>query len=208
MSQRDRGRGAARAPNSLPPATVSCSNSPSSRDQLAMSLPKLTSLSTQTLSLLLERQRLHTLPPFGGQATNNTLHLPQITRNLKQLRTGILALEAKEGRSEAVVLMRSQYERMRNMLGEDADKAGIESFDEGKGKDPESDEQAKDDTSPSGSENASGSSTPYEVPQRGAKLERSSSMEAIYTPYTDDPEAGMHPSILLQEQRRMMDGKN
>ncbi|KAI0051543.1 hypothetical protein FA95DRAFT_1485286 [Auriscalpium vulgare] len=166
-----------------------------------MSLPKLTALSTQTLSLLLERQRLSTLAPVGGQATSNTLHLPQITRNLKQLRSGILDLEVKDGRSEAVVLMRNQYERMRGMLGFDADKHGLESFDEGKGDDA--------DGSPSGaaatleSEDASGSSTPEQRSWR--KPERSSSVEAVYTPYTDDPEAGMHPSILLQEQRRQMD---
>jgi hypothetical protein len=86
-----------------------------------MSLPKLTSLSTQTLSLLLERQRLLTLPSFSSstdaQSTKSSPHLPQITRNLIRLRTGILELEAKDGRSEAIGLLRSQYGRMRDMLG-------------------------------------------------------------------------------------------
>jgi len=88
-----------------------------------MSLPKLTSLSTQTLSLLLEHQRLQTLPSFSSsstdaQSTNSSSRLPQITRNLSRLRTGILEMEAKEGRSEAVGLLRIQYGRMRDMLGE------------------------------------------------------------------------------------------
>ena len=46
-------------------------------------LAKLTSQSTQTLSLLLERQRLQTL-----STDSTSLHLPQITRNLQQLRAG------------------------------------------------------------------------------------------------------------------------
>ena len=83
-------------------------------------LSKLTSISTQTLTLLLERQRLESL------STNSTsLHLPQITRNLQQLRTGIVDLEEKEGNIEAVRLLKSQYERMRGMLGAEADVAGV-----------------------------------------------------------------------------------
>lgn len=87
-----------------------------------MSLPKLTSLSTQSLSLLLERQRLQSFtssspsgasPRYAGSA-----QAPQITKNLTQLRAGIIELEANEGRTEAVALLRSQFERMRNMLGD------------------------------------------------------------------------------------------
>lgn len=85
-------------------------------------LAKLTSLSTQTLSLLLERQRLQTLSAGGD---GSALHLPQITRNLTQLRAGVLELEAKEGSTEAVRLLKSQFERMRGMLGPDADAAGV-----------------------------------------------------------------------------------
>lgn len=88
-----------------------------------MSLAKLTSLSTQTLSLLLERQRVQTLPHFTANGGNNSLHLPQILRNLEQLRDGILALENKDGRTEAVQLLRNQYERMRSMLGPDGENA-------------------------------------------------------------------------------------
>lgn len=81
-----------------------------------MSLPKLTSLSTQTLSLLLERQRLQTLSPSPRSA--GLTQAPQITKNLTQLRAGIIELEENEGRTEAVTLLRSQFERMRSMLGD------------------------------------------------------------------------------------------
>lgn len=81
-----------------------------------MSLAKLTSVSTQTLSLLLERQRLQTLPTANNAAATHGLHLPQITKNLGTLRSGILEMEAREGRIESVRLLRGQYERMRTML--------------------------------------------------------------------------------------------
>jgi len=86
-----------------------------------MSLAKLTAVSTKTLSLLLERQRLQTLPSStSGLSNGSSLHYPQIKRNLKQLREGILALETKEGStSEAAKLLRSQYDRMRGMLWEE-----------------------------------------------------------------------------------------
>jgi syntaxin 8 len=80
-----------------------------------MSLAKLTSVSTQTLSLLLERQRLHALPA----AVSPGAHLQQIVKNLAQLRVGVLELEANEGRTEATKLLRSQFERMRSMLGDE-----------------------------------------------------------------------------------------
>lgn len=80
-----------------------------------MSLARLTSLSTQTLTLLLERQRLQTLP-----ASTSDPHLGQIRKGLSQLREGVLELEDKEGVSEASKLFRTQYERMRAMLAADA----------------------------------------------------------------------------------------
>jgi syntaxin 8 len=84
-----------------------------------MSLAKLTAISTNTLSLFLERQRLQTLPTDGSH-NGSTLHYPQIKRNLTQLREGILNLESKEGStSEASKLLRSQYDRMRSMLLEE-----------------------------------------------------------------------------------------
>jgi len=82
------------------------------------SLARLTSISTQTLSLLLERQRAPPSFSSDGSDSNgsNNLHLPQIQKNMTQLRRGILEMEEKEGRTEAVKLIRNQYERMRNML--------------------------------------------------------------------------------------------
>ncbi|KAJ6567703.1 syntaxin-like protein [Mycena vulgaris] len=141
-----------------------------------MSLAKLTSISTQTLSLLLERQRMQTLPSYSVQPSDAppsqpSLHLPQITQNLNSLRAGILALEAREGRSAAVGLLRNQHERMRGMLGAREDD-GVESLD-----------PPPTPTKP----------TPSSSP----------SAEPVYTPYTDDPEAG--PAEMLQTQRQMMD---
>ncbi|KAJ7176621.1 syntaxin-like protein [Mycena filopes] len=141
-----------------------------------MSLAKLTSISTQTLSLLLERQRMQTLPSYTSQADSapsqpNNLHLPQITQNLNSLRSGILALEAKEGRSDSVTLLRNQHERMRAMLGAREDD-GVESLE------------------------------PAPPPPR-QQLIPSPSAEPVYTPYTDDPEA--EPHEMLQTQQQMMD---
>lgn len=90
-----------------------------------MSLAKLTSLSTQTLSLLLERQRIQSLPTSTGASTSS-LHLRQITKNLQQLRTGVLELRQTDGAfSEPVELLSGQYDRMRAMLGPDADANGV-----------------------------------------------------------------------------------
>jgi len=87
------------------------------------SYTKLTSLTTTTLSLLLERQRL--------QLTHPTLHLSQIVANLRTLRSGVISLQdASAGfgnGADGVTALRSQYERLRSMLGEDeAVKAGLD----------------------------------------------------------------------------------
>jgi hypothetical protein len=74
-------------------------------------LAKLTSTATQTLALLLERERAQTLS--GARAL---LHTAQIARNLHALRAGVLALDAP---GDARALLRGQYERMRLMLGPD-----------------------------------------------------------------------------------------
>ncbi|KAF7303764.1 t-SNARE coiled-coil-like proteiny domain-containing protein [Mycena indigotica] len=142
-----------------------------------MSLAKLTSISTQTLSLLLERQRFQTLPSYSSDSTPNApnnLHLPQIAQNLNALRTGILSLEAKEGRSDAVTLLRNQHERMRGMLGPGED-AGVTSLEPERIPEP---------------------------PQRSQLIPTPDS-ETVFTPYADDPEAG--PEQMLQTQRLMMD---
>jgi len=152
------------------------------------SLAKLTSQSTQTLSLLLERQRLQTI-----SSGPNNLHLPQITRNLNQLRSGILELESKEGPSEATRLLKSQYERMRGMLGADGDAAGVQSIQ------PPPQLQASTSASSSSSSLPPSSSTP--PPPSDSRYH-----EGPFAPYTDDPEAG-YPSneTMLQTQRQMMD---
>jgi syntaxin 8 len=167
-----------------------------------MSLAKLTSLSTQTLSLLLERQRLQSIPQFQtSTATSSTsnLHLPQIKRNLNQLREGILNLESKDtagtagggrGGGEAVGLLRNQYGRMRAMLGEDAEALGIESLDANLG-------------SASTSHVPSPSPTPTSL-----LIPHPRDSEPVYSPYTDDPEAGYDPGIMLQTQKRMMDDQD
>ena len=152
-----------------------------------MSLAKLTSLSTQTLSLLLERQRLHSLSPAGASnGTNTSLHIPQITRNLAQLRSGIIELESTNNHSEAVVLLRNQYTRMCSMVGTDAT---IEPL-------PEPALSREEEEAESWK------------PPGGEKLKTSWPIdgEHTFTPYTDDPEAGRDPALLLQEQRRLLDG--
>ncbi|KAG5635205.1 hypothetical protein H0H81_012055 [Sphagnurus paluster] len=166
-----------------------------------MSLAKLTSISTLTLSLLLERQRLHTLPSFTTDAAPApSLHLAQISKNLARLRAGILEMEAQEGRSEAVGLLRSQYARMRGMLGEDG--AGIPSL--------EVEEEQKQEEQASSSSPSPSTSPPPPTsvapPPPSTLLPAARDAEPVYSPYTDDPEAGYHePGIMLQTQRRMMD---
>ncbi|KAF4566303.1 hypothetical protein EYR36_011721 [Pleurotus pulmonarius] len=150
-----------------------------------MSLARLTSTSTQTLSLLLERQRLQTFPAFSASpdAASDPLHLPQIRKNMGQLRAGILEMEAKEGRTQSAQLLRNQYGRMRAMLGNDA--GLVEPLDN-----PES------STSTSRAE----SELPLIPPPPPSK-----DTEPIYTPYTDDPQGDADPGIMLQTQRRLMD---
>jgi len=151
-----------------------------------MSLPKLTSLSTQTLSLLLERQRLQTLSPSPRSA--GLTQAPQITKNLTQLRAGIIELEENEGRTDAVTLLRSQFERMRSMLG---DGGHVESLD------------AED-----GSESSGPSSSLTHVQHAVASIGKSAkefASSTAYTPYTDDPEEESDPNMMLQTQRQLMD---
>ncbi|KAK7691456.1 hypothetical protein QCA50_004855 [Cerrena zonata] len=155
------------------------------------SLAKLTSISTQTLSLLLERQRLQTL----SGPTTNSLHLPQITRNLNQLRLGIVELEEKGGNPEAVKLLKGQYERMRGMLGPEAETAGIPSLKQ------TSSEEPSPAASSSSLPRSSVSPHPPDLPPK--------QVEGPFAPYTDDPEAA-YPSDgeLLQTQRQIMDDQD
>lgn len=144
-----------------------------------MSLAKLTALSTQTLSLLLERQRLQSLSPSAAPGgTNSSLHLPQITRNLAQLRSGIVELESTGDHSEAAALLRNQHVRMCGMVGLDA---VIEPL-------PEP------------------TATPEDPPGEEKQNKWPAVSKQVFTPYTDDPEAGRDPVFVLQEQQRLMDG--
>ncbi|KAI0777644.1 hypothetical protein BD413DRAFT_490612 [Trametes elegans] len=152
------------------------------------SLAKLTSLSTHTLSLLLERQRLQNL-------NSTSLHTPQIAKNLEQLRTGILDLEERDGPSEASRLLRSQHERMRGMLGPEADAVGVQRIQE-----PPS--AATDATASSSSSPAPGSPEAAPSPFPPPPVTASNSE---FAPYSDDPEAGYTSDEMLLQQRQIMD---
>ena len=82
-----------------------------------MSAGKLTSLATSTLPLLLERQRL--------QASHPTLHLQQISTNLHKIREGVLTFRTVSD-DEAAENLRTHYERLRGMLGEEEAEKGRE----------------------------------------------------------------------------------
>ncbi|EJD37666.1 hypothetical protein AURDEDRAFT_116745 [Auricularia subglabra TFB-10046 SS5] len=79
-------------------------------------LARLTHISTQTLTLLLERQRLEALGQAPPPSTTS-----QITRNLGQLRAGVLEMEQAGSAGDAARVLREQYERMRAMLGPDGE---------------------------------------------------------------------------------------
>ncbi|RPD79151.1 hypothetical protein L226DRAFT_543290 [Lentinus tigrinus ALCF2SS1-7] len=156
---------------------------------MAASLARLTSLSTQTLSLLLERQRIQTLP----NATS--LHTPQIVKNLQQLRTGILDLEEQAGVSEATRLLRTQHERMRGMLGSEADAMGVQRCEE-----PQPPATMNADASSSSQSITSPPAAPSPAPPPPT-----SSADHNYAPYTDDPEAGYSSEEMMLQQRQIID---
>ncbi|TFK23997.1 hypothetical protein FA15DRAFT_669969 [Coprinopsis marcescibilis] len=210
-----------------------------------MSLAKLTAVSTKTLSLLLERQRLQTLPSsFGNQSSplhdlnpvstpTSSLNLSQIKKNLEQLRNGVLAMQEKEGESEAVGLLKNQYERMRGMLGVDAE--GVPSF---KSKQQEATRSNPDSSSSTGSSSSASpvpreplpsiglSSGNHDLTSKKAALFLSSSSSTpssaaahtrtdsttVFPPYKDDPRvverdddgSSDEAGVLLQSQRFMM----
>jgi len=143
-----------------------------------MSLARLTSLSTQTLSLLLERQRLASMgqPPPAA-------HTQQVARNLAQLRTGVLELERTEGaHTEAAELLRNQFTRMRDMLGEE--KTLVEPLPtvEKERSEPEREPSAQ---------------FPSQEP----------SSKTPFVPYSDEPPPSpdIEPTAVLQQQRVLMD---
>ncbi|KAG6875049.1 hypothetical protein C0993_011060, partial [Termitomyces sp. T159_Od127] len=153
---------------------------PIQHDPLSQNLSTLSSNSSSSSS---------TPTPAQGKAS---LHLAQITKNLTRLREGILELERMEGRTntEATRLLRTQYERMRGMLGDES--GTVESL-----QDEQEQEQKVISPQPT-------------VPNSNPKVLAEPTY--TYTPYTDeDPGAAAavmdnedDHGILLQ-QRRMMD---
>lgn len=78
---------------------------------------RLAQLSGRTLSLVLERQRLASFSPGGSLPASQ---LTTITRNLTQLRSGILQHESFGfDAAESIKSVRQQWKRMRAMLGEE-----------------------------------------------------------------------------------------
>ncbi|PPQ74305.1 hypothetical protein CVT26_004150 [Gymnopilus dilepis] len=142
-----------------------------------------------------------TLPTFSANgstnpsSTSSSLHYPQIKKNLKQLREGILEMEAKEGSSsEAAKLLRNQYDRMRGMLLEE-ERAEIPSLD------PE--------PTASSSRSSSPDSIKQPIPTRPSVARDSLLSNPTFAPYTDDPEQGygVEPPdshTLLQSQQFIM----
>ena len=179
-----------------------------------MSLPKLTSLSTQTLSLLLEQHRLTSFSSSNASPrSSSSAQMLQINKNLTQLRAGILELEANEGRTDAVTLLRSQFERMRTMLGDGdhVERCVVSSFSSASSEthfdwlcslDAEDGAKSSDPSSSSG--HGHGGPLPDSLLLKSSKEFASS---AVYVPYTDDPaEEPSDPNMMLQVQRQMMDG--
>lgn len=93
--------------------------------------------------------------------------------------------------AEAIKLLKSQYGRMRGMLGEEVcELQGVETFPETKPEvKVEVDEVVVDD----------GDRKELQRSQWGGDEDR------VYTPYQDEPE--VDPSMMLQQQRDMMSGR-
>jgi len=122
----------------------------------------------------------------------SSLHIPQITRNLAQLRSGILELESAGEHREAVALLRNQHARMCGMVGTDAVFEPLPEPAASSGS--QEDEEVRKSWTPPGAEKP--------------KKAWPSVGEHDFTPYSDDPEAGRDPAFLLQEQRRLMDDQD
>jgi len=159
---------------------------------MSSTLPRLTSLSTQTLTLILERQRLQSLS--GSSESSISLpssSLAHITRNLNQLRTGIHELEQQRrsggagADAEATRLLREQYGRMRDMMGVDKEK--VEPL---RPLSPPPQSSSKDEYR-SGPE-LDPISTPYKDDPDSAR------------PYGDDPDTQPFDSAEMLESQRLM----
>lgn len=167
------------------------------------SLARLTSLATQTLTALLERQRLASISkntpssPTRSSSLAGVEPTPQIARNLKLLRTEILDYErgrtaestteskaVARGRRREVEYetreLRDQFTRMRTMLAH-----------------PEDIVEELEELPPSPS--------PSPSPER--RLESTAQGLASYMPYKDDPDAlerGMGEGEVFQMNEQLM----
>jgi syntaxin 8 len=93
---------------------------------------RLASLSTKTLTLALERQRLISISNTSSSplktAAASSSSVAQITRNMTVLHDGIIQLETVQGTSKESKILRDQYKSVINVLGEqEAAEAGVQS---------------------------------------------------------------------------------
>ena len=177
------------------------------------SLAKLTSLSTQTLSLLLDHQRSNSL---NDASQSRIRHPSQITQNLQQLRIGILDLEDQDERPEAVSLLRGQYERMRGMLGGNPDGISVERWDLLAFPGLRKLHNLTRSLDPSVRQLSSFPSSSSDILPRAPSPQMvlpptppgKNSGEFHYTPYNDDPDTNplIEDSELILQQRMMMHG--
>ena len=93
---------------------------------------RLASLSTKTLTLALERQRLISIStpsssPLKPAAASST-SVAQIARNMTILHDGIIQLETVQGASKESKILRDQYKSVIDVLGEqEAAEVGVQS---------------------------------------------------------------------------------
>ena len=93
---------------------------------------RLASLSTKTLTLALERQRLISISPPSSSplkpSTASSSSVAQIARNMTVLHDGIIQLETVQGASNESRTLRDQYKSVTDVLGEqEAAEAGLQS---------------------------------------------------------------------------------
>lgn len=94
---------------------------------------RLASLSTKTLTLVLERQRLISISapsasPLKAVAASSSSSVAQIARNMTVLHDGIIQLETVQGVSKESRMLRDQYKSVIDVLGEqEAAEAGVQS---------------------------------------------------------------------------------
>jgi syntaxin 8 len=92
---------------------------------------RLASLSTKTLTLALERQRLISISPPSSSplklAPASSSSVTQIARNMTVLHDGIIQLETVQGATKESRMLRDQYKSVINVLGEqEAVEAGVQ----------------------------------------------------------------------------------